>query len=82
MLRCREVVELVGTGALERASLRQRIAVRMHLLMCENCSAYVRSLRQLARAARALAGAEPPDEPAKRDAIVREVRRAAETKRD
>ena len=82
MLRCREVVELIGTDALASATLRQRLAVRLHLAMCEHCSAYARSLRQLARSARALAGREAPADSVEADKIAREVRRAAETWRD
>lgn len=54
MLRCKDVAELVGTDALVRAPMRQRLAVRMHLAMCGHCRAYVRALQQLARAARAM----------------------------
>lgn len=52
MLRCKDVAALVGTDALMRAPLRQRVAVRIHLAMCRHCRAYVRALQQLARTAR------------------------------
>ena len=60
MLRCREVTELVGADAVARAPWRTRLAVRLHLLMCRHCRAYVRSLRQLAATARRLAMADAP----------------------
>lgn len=76
MLRCRDVTELVGTDALMRAPLGDRIGVRLHLLMCRHCRAYVRSLRQLAEAARRLAKTEAPPSDARADAILDAVRRA------
>ena len=75
MLRCREVTELVGTDAGARAPLRTRLAVRLHLLMCRHCRAYVRSLRQLAAAARRLATAEALPSDARADAILDAVQR-------
>ena len=79
MLRCRDVVQLIGTDSLATASWRQRLAVRLHLAMCEHCTAYARSLREIARAARALAGRQTPSDSAAADRIAREVRHAAET---
>ena len=52
MLSCRDVVQLLGTDAIGQASLRQRVAVRLHLMMCRHCRAYQRSLRRLASLAR------------------------------
>ena len=79
MLRCRDVVQLIGTDSLAAAPWRQRLAVRLHLAMCEHCTAYARSLREIARAARALAGRQTPSDSAAADRIAREVRHAAET---
>ena len=79
MLRCRDVVQLIGTDSLATASWRQRLAVRLHLAMCDYCTAYARSLREIARAARALAGRQTPSDSAAADRIAREVRHAAET---
>ena len=79
MLRCRDVVELIGTDALTAAPLRRRLAVRLHLGMCQHCRAYARSLRRLAESARALAGMDAPPETAREREMIREVRRAAET---
>ena len=75
MLRCRDVTELVGTDAVARASLRTRLGVQLHLLMCRHCRAYVRSLRQLAATARRLATAEAPPSDARADAILDAVQR-------
>jgi predicted anti-sigma-YlaC factor YlaD len=69
------VTELVGTDTLEEAPLGKRLGVRLHLLMCRHCRAYVRSLRQLADAARRLARVEPRVDEARVDEIVRAIRR-------
>ncbi len=44
MLSCRELSE-TATDCLEgKLALRQRVAVKMHLLMCKHCRAYVDQL--------------------------------------
>ena len=51
MLSCREVVDstdLLLDGVMNR---RQRLAMKMHLLMCHHCRRYVRQLRALLKAA-------------------------------
>ena len=50
MLNCREVVD--GADQLLDGSMsrRQRLAIKMHLLMCRHCRRYVRQLRTLVRA--------------------------------
>ena len=75
MLKCREVTELVGADAVARAPWRTRLVVRLHLLMCRHCRAYVRSLRQLAGTARRLAMAEAPPSDARVGAILDAVQR-------
>jgi hypothetical protein len=52
MLTCREVTRLVASDALAWAPLRRRLEVRLHLLMCEHCSRYVRELRAIGAALR------------------------------
>ena len=52
MLSCNEVTRLYASDALGRASLVQRLSVRLHLMMCDQCSRYVRELRLIAAAAR------------------------------
>ncbi len=79
MLRCKDVVALVGTNAVDRASFGVRLRVRMHLLMCRHCRAYVRSIRQLAATARQLvrdAPASATRDAAREDALLRTMRRA------
>ena len=54
MLQCNEVTRLHASEAVRGASLRTRIAVRIHLLMCRYCRRYVRELRGLGGAVRTL----------------------------
>jgi len=76
MLRCREVVELIGSDAARRAPWRTRVGIRLHLMMCRHCTAYARSLRTLADAARRLAVTPEGDE-GRRNAALDAVRGAA-----
>jgi len=78
MLRCRDVVQWIGTDALPGVPWRTRLAVRLHLAMCVHCRAYARALRQLARSARALVRMESPAPGGAESQIIQEVRRAAE----
>lgn len=77
MLRCREVTEIVGTDHIVGAPWRTRLQVRLHLMICRHCRAYVRSLRQLAQIARRAAdeSTRPPD--ARDDAVIAAVLRAS-----
>lgn len=75
MLRCREVTELVGTEALAGGTLRQRLGVRLHLLMCRHCRAYVRSLRRIAAAARRMSLDEPPLAASRVEGVMAAIRR-------
>ena len=50
MLKCREVVHNAGQLLDGDISRRQRLAIRMHLLMCRHCRRYVRQLQALLRA--------------------------------
>ena len=52
MPSCREVVRAVAGEELERVSLRRRLAVRFHLLICRHCRRYTLQIRAIGRAAR------------------------------
>jgi len=62
MLRCREVSKLVSESMERDLPLRQRLAIRLHLMMCRLCSAFARQLRLLRRAARENPERLGPDE--------------------
>ena len=53
MMSCREIVQLASEGLDHPLSLRQRIALRLHVSMCSACARYRRQLRALDRIFRA-----------------------------
>jgi predicted anti-sigma-YlaC factor YlaD len=57
MLSCKETSELVSRSLDERLSWSQRMAVRLHLLMCGACRRFVEQMGFLRRAARRYPGA-------------------------
>ena len=52
MLACKEVARRVASGEYEQGSVRQRLAIRVHLLMCRHCHLYAAQMRALGVAAR------------------------------
>lgn len=74
MLRCNQVSELIGSDRVLTAGLRTRLAVRLHLMMCDHCSAYARSLRQMAALARRVAYSEAAITPVRHEEILAAVR--------
>jgi len=50
MRSCREVSELVSKSLDVHLSLRERIAVRLHLMMCKHCSNFRKQMLFLRRA--------------------------------
>jgi hypothetical protein len=57
MMSCHDVAVLVSTGQLMEQPWRRRLLVRMHVLMCRYCRAFVRQLEIIDRAAAAAAAA-------------------------
>lgn len=53
MLSCKEVSLLISQSYDARLTWRQRLAVRLHLLICEACSRFAKQMRFLRRAGRA-----------------------------
>lgn len=52
MLSCKEIVKALNSE--EQLSLTKRMEIRMHLLMCGNCSAYSKHLAFLKKGMRKL----------------------------
>lgn len=52
MMTCKQVSTAISTGDFETASLWTRLSIRFHLAMCRHCSAFVRQIQALTRAAR------------------------------
>lgn len=76
MLRCKDVTTLVGTEALAHAGRLTRVRVRVHLLWCRHCQAYVRSLAQLAAMARHVVASGSTASEAREAEVLDAVRRA------
>ncbi len=45
MLNCREVTQLASESLDRKLSLKERIGLRFHLMMCKLCTRYVRQLK-------------------------------------
>lgn len=56
MRRCRDITLLVSRARDERLGLRDRLAVRLHLLMCRHCARFARQLDVLGRLAKKFTG--------------------------
>jgi hypothetical protein len=61
MLSCRDVSQLVSESLDRKLSFRQRMQVRLHLLMCRLCSRFRRQTLFLRDAGRRLAVEETDD---------------------
>lgn len=66
MMSCREVHRIVATDAATTLGWRDRLRLRLHVLMCHHCARYVRQLTALARHARQALGQEPDPERCRR----------------
>jgi hypothetical protein len=77
MMTCKQVSTLLSTGALEDAPLRQRLAVRLHVTMCDKCSGFKRWLETMGRAAQAASDRDEAEAPADLEArIIRRLERS------
>ena len=52
MLNCREVTLLASESLDRKVTLKERIGLRFHLLMCKLCTRYVRQLKFMHQASR------------------------------
>jgi len=62
-LSCKEASRLISEGMDRRLSFPERIALRLHVSVCDACSRFTRQLAFLRRALDVLPG---PDEPESR----------------
>lgn len=58
MLTCKEISTLVSESLDRKLSLRQRMAMRMHLLMCSMCRTYSRQMLVLRKVIRRAVNAD------------------------
>jgi len=56
MLSCKEVSLLVSQSYDAKLTWRQRLAVRLHLLVCEACRRFAQQMQFLRRAGQAFSG--------------------------
>lgn len=54
MLSCKEVGELLSKGLDQQLSFRERMSLKIHLMICKGCSRYQEQLRFVARSAQRL----------------------------
>ncbi len=79
MLTCRNVTELATDYQEGALSLRRRLEVRLHLLMCRFCRRYLAQMRTVADALRRLPPEGPPEAVGDRlAAAFREASRSAD----
>ena len=57
MPTCKETTELASRAMDERLSFADRMALRMHLAICENCTRFNQQLQEMRRLFRAETGA-------------------------
>lgn len=65
MRTCKDISKLVSESLDRELSLRERMALRVHLMMCSLCRTYQHQILQLRTI---LKGAARPDEPLPEDA--------------
>jgi hypothetical protein len=56
MLSCKEATQLVSQGLDRRLGLGQRVALRLHLAICDGCSNFRKQVALLREAMKRLAG--------------------------
>ena len=56
MLTCKELAKVIASDEFADAGWKQRLGVRLHLLMCRHCRRYRTQLRAIGAAARQLFG--------------------------
>ncbi len=61
MPTCREVAGMIVSDELGRASWRQRLAVRLHFVMCLPCRRYAAQIRALGASVRGLLSEQRAD---------------------
>ncbi len=60
MLNCKDVTHLVSQSLDRRLSWRERLGVRLHLMICDACARFARQMQFLRAAARRMAQRDEP----------------------
>ncbi len=61
MVSCKEVTRKIASDEFAEAGWKERLAVRLHLLLCRHCRGYAAQLRSIGAAARNLLGSWTQD---------------------
>jgi anti-sigma factor ChrR (cupin superfamily) len=61
MLKCKEVTRLLASDEYLESRWGRRLAIRMHLVMCQHCRRYARQLRAIRNVASSLWKLSPSD---------------------
>jgi ABC-type polysaccharide/polyol phosphate transport system ATPase subunit len=61
MLSCKEATQLVSQGLDRRLGLAERVALRLHLLICDGCTQFRRQTAFLRKAMKRLKEQTEPD---------------------
>lgn len=78
MLNCRELVAHSSDFLDGQLSVRQRLAVRVHLATCRNCRRFIRQMRVTQALLRRLPDAPIPELDALAERLARQRRHAAQ----
>ncbi len=60
MMKCKDISQLIASGAGDDAGFMKRLELRMHLMMCRHCQGYAQQIKALGEGARRLIGTEEP----------------------
>ena len=61
MLSCKELTRKIASDELAQAGWSERVAIRLHLLMCRHCRRYTAQLQAIGASARELWGVRCED---------------------
>ncbi len=61
MVSCKEVTRKIASDEFAEAGWKERLAIRLHLLLCRHCRGYAAQLRAIGAAARNLLGSRTQD---------------------
>ncbi len=75
MLTCKEVTAAVASDDLLRRPWRERLGVRLHLLMCRHCRRYAAQLAAIGTAVRRLYRDQPDPKASLRQSILESLRK-------
>ncbi|MFQ5487204.1 MAG: zf-HC2 domain-containing protein [Gammaproteobacteria bacterium] len=84
MLSCKEVSELVSQSLDRQLSLRERLGVRLHLVVCSMCRRYRKQITFISQATRQLLGRHSPTtalKPGARERIEEAIKKQVQEKR-